>query len=192
MRNSSNNLEKEAKITDKELVKGCIKGNRKLQEQLYRTYASKMYSICLSYANRREEGMDILQEGFVKVFRQIKTFKFQGSLEGWIRRIIVRTAIDHFRKYKEERDLSASEFLEVEDGRSLSALENMALEDLMGYLQKLPEGARVVFNLYAIEGYNHREIAELINISEGTSKSQYSRAKGLLQSWIMEEQTEEL
>ncbi len=192
MQNSSNILEKEGYISEKELVQGCIKGDRKIQEKLYRTYASKMYTICLSYANRKEEGMDILQEGFVKVFRQIKTFKFQGSLEGWVRRIIVRTAIDHFRKYKAERDLAAPEIPEIEDGRSLSALENMAFEDLMGYLQKLPEGARIVFNLYAVEGYNHREIAEMTGISEGTSKSQYSRAKGLLQSWILKEQAEEL
>ncbi len=177
-------MEESVRENEKALVKGCIKGNRKVQEQLYRTYASKMYPICLSYANRKEEGMDILQEGFIKVFRQIKHFQFQGSLEGWIRRIIVHTAIDHFRKYKNERDAMAPEFIEVVDEGSGGAVENMALEDLMTCLYRLPEGARMVFNLYAVEGYNHREIAEMLGISEGTSKSQYSRAKSLMKMWL--------
>jgi len=189
VQNSNNILEVSVEENERALVKGCIQGNRKVQEQLYRTYASKMYPICLSYANRREEGMDILQEGFIKVFRQIKKFQFQGSLEGWIRRIIVHTAIDHFRKYKNERDSKMAELVDVVDEGGHSAIENMALEDLMKYLYRLPEGARMIFNLYAVEGYNHREIAEMLDITEGTSKSQYSRAKSLLKVWLSNSET---
>lgn len=142
-----------------------------------------MFGICLGYVNSRDEAKDILQDGFIKVFASLKNYKGVGSLEGWVRKIIVNTAIDYYRKaLKDQKNVSVekADNMEVET----SVLERMHAKDVLELIHKLPEGARIIFNLHVVEGYNHNEIAGMLNISEGTSKSQFSRARSLLQGWI--------
>lgn len=179
---------KEIRIPDPDdhiLVKGCLNNNRYSQELLYRKYASKMYHICLSYTGDRDTAKDVLQESFIKIFRGIDKFNIENSLEGWIRKIVNNTAIDYFRKqrrigYFENIEESVNQqYLSVEEVSS-----DMNTEVILRCIRKLPEGARMVFHLFAIEGYSHKEIAIRLNISEGTSKSQYNRARTLLQEWM--------
>lgn len=166
-----------------ELIKDCLKQDRKAQEQLYHAFSKKMYGICLGYAKDRDEAKDILQEGFIKIFTNLKNYTAKGSFEGWIRKIIVHTAIDHYRKsMKESASVNIENIAEIQT--TYSVLETMGAKELLILIHKLPEGARVIFNLYVVEGYTHKEIAELLNISEGTSKSQFSRGKQLLQAWV--------
>lgn len=142
-----------------------------------------MYHLCLAYAPR-EEAMDILQEGFLKVFRKIDYFRNEGSLEGWIRRIVTNTAIDHFRsnqKTGNKVELSDHHFRKAADSEPT---DHLHFEDLIKVVDRLPDHARMVFNLYALEGYTHKEIAQKLNISVGTSKSQFSRARKILASYI--------
>lgn len=144
-----------------------------------------MFGVCLGYANNRDDAKDILQDGFVKVFSSLKNYGANGSLEGWIRRIIVNTCIDYYRKTLKEMDYSSIDdvgFLEA----SSSALEMIYAKELQALIHNLPDGARIIFNMYVVEGYSHNEIAEMLNVSEGTSKSQFSRAKTLLQKMIGE------
>ena len=170
-------------LTEAELIRHCVNGDRLCQKLFYKKYASKMFGVCLGYVNSRDDAKDILQDGFVKVFASLKEYKGAGSLEGWVRRIIVNTAIDYYR-----RTMKDSKNVNVEKAKSIEAethiLEGMHAKELLELIQKLPEGARAIFNLYVIEGYNHVEIAEMLDISQGTSKSQFSRARSLLQEWI--------
>ena len=169
---------------DEELLKGCLKGDRSSQEALYKKYARTMYGICLSYANDSDSAQDMLQDGFVKIFKKIKSYDGQGSFEGWIRRIVTNTAIDYFRR---ERRLN--NYIEYSDSKyvteSSSIYQKLNFEEILKYIRKLPDGARVIFDLFAVEGYSHKEIAMKLNISEGTSKSQYNRARSLLQKMIL-------
>lgn len=171
--------------SEEEILKGCKSNKRKYQELLYRKYAKKMYGICLSYAGDRELAQDILQDSFIKIFNKIREYRMEGSLEGWIRRIIVNTAIDHVRQRQRVKNYIVDDNdNNKEDMDDSDALQNLQTQDVLNQVAKLPEGARLVFNLYALEGYTHREIAEKLNISEGTSKSQYNRARKLLVSWL--------
>ncbi len=143
-----------------------------------------MYAICLSYAGERPLAQDILQESFIKVFRNIDNYKNDGSLEGWIRRIVANTAIDHIRKKKREGN-----YIDIEPGNQDlqapdSVLKMIGFNELMQQVERLPEGARMIFNMHALDGYSHKEIAERLNITEGTSKSQFSRARKLLMNFI--------
>jgi RNA polymerase sigma-70 factor (ECF subfamily) len=168
---------------DRELVEGCLQGRRESQQQLYKKYASKMFGVCLGYAKDRDDAKDILQEGFIKVFGSLKNYKGDGSLEGWVRRIIVNTAIDYYRKALKERNS-----VDIEDARDLpvevSVLERMQASELLELVNRLPDGARLIFNLYVVEGYTHKEIAEMLQINQGTSKSQFARARALLQDLV--------
>ncbi|NHB67894.1 RNA polymerase sigma factor [Perlabentimonas gracilis] len=168
---------------EEEVLQGCQQENRRYQEILYRRFAPKMYGICLSYAGDRALAQDMLQEGFIKVFRSIKDFRGDGSLEGWIRRIVVRTAIDLLRQRQSLEKLEHDDFPTATHTDN-EALPNLQLGEVLHHINSLPDGARVVFNLFAVEGYTHREIAEQLNISEGTSKSQYNRARSLLKDWL--------
>jgi RNA polymerase sigma-70 factor (ECF subfamily) len=172
--------------SDYDLWEGCKQNKRKYQELLYRKYAKKMYAICLSYAKDRAMAQDILQDGFVKVFRKIKTFKAEGSLEGWIRKIITNTALDYLRqKSREFEFLDMNQEVE-EEKMDQGILEKINADGVMQIITQLPNGARAVFNLYAVEGYTHKEIAKKLNITEGTSKSQYKRARAKLKELIKE------
>lgn len=173
--------------TDDELVKGCFNNKRKFQELLYRKYSRKMYGICLSYTNDRNAAQDILQDGFIKVFKNIQRFEGKGSLEGWIRRIITHTAIDYFRQRARINQLLDFQEDEKDTEVNNNVMVNINTENIIEQLQKIPEGARLIFNLYAVEGYSHKEISEKLEISEGTSKSQFNRARQLLQKLLADD-----
>ena len=173
-------------VSEKELVEGCIRQDSKYQEMLYRKYAKNMFGVCLGYAKDHATAKDILQDGFIKIFKKIDKFSWQGSLEGWIRRIIINTAIDDYRKSVRQREYVELEEKLMNIGYN-NVLEELNTTDVVKLIHFLPEGARVIFNLYTIEGYGHKEIAEQLGISEGTSKSQYARAKKLLQDMILED-----
>jgi RNA polymerase sigma factor (sigma-70 family) len=172
-------------IAEEELVKGCIKGDRLMQRKLYDTYAGKMLVLCNRYCRTSAEAEDILQEAFIKIFSKIDTFRFESQLGGWIRMIVVNSAINHIRK---EKDLAFSVEIEnanSEENNMSSAISNMNYEELINLVRTLPVGCQAVFNMYAIDGYDHKEISEKLGISIGTSKSQYSRAKTLLQKKLL-------
>ena len=166
----------------KEIIKGCLAGNRRDQELLYRRHAAKLYAVCLQYSGNNEEARDILQEGFIKIFENLGNYKFEGSFEGWMRRITVNTALEKFRSrnnlYRVEDIDQVPEPDAEPDNQDYAGLE---AADLLEIIRELPPKYRMVFNLYAIEGYSHKEISEMINISEGTSKSNLSRARVILQ-----------
>jgi RNA polymerase sigma-70 factor (ECF subfamily) len=169
--------------SESDLIEGCIKGDRKMQYELYERFAPKMYGVCLRYAANAEEAEDILQEGFIKVFRKISSYRGDGSFEGWIRRIFVNTAIEQFRKKTYLQPITEQEESSIE-GKYISVLDNMAEKDIIKLIQQLSPGYRTVFNMYVIEGFTHKQISEALNISEGTSKSQLSRAKLILQDLV--------
>ena len=166
-----------------DLIQGCLNGDSKMQEELYNRFAPKMYAVCLRYSNSTETAQDLLQEGFIKIFRNLNKFRGEGSFEGWVRRIFVNTSIEYYRKKANLFSISDKDDLMAEDN-SLSALDRLAEKDIIKLVQELSPGYRTVFNLYAIEGYSHKEIGIMLNISEGTSKSQLARAKGVLKKMV--------
>lgn len=170
-------------IPDEPIIRECVSGDRRSQKMLYEKYASKMLGVCLRYARDYQNAEDILQEGFIKAFRNLEKFRFEGSFEGWLRRIMINTAIEMHRRKNYLYPLIEVENtdLEMVDENAVSML---AAEDLMGMIMSLSPGYRTVFNLYAIEGYSHKEIAEQLNISEGTSKSQLARARYILMKMV--------
>ncbi len=171
----------------KQLLEGCLCGDRNCQLQLYNMFSSKMFSVCLRYAHDYHEAEDYLQEGFIRVFKNLKQYNHTGVFEGWIRRIFVNTAIEHYRKNNPlfcVSDVVPGRFGSINE----SALQHLIADDLIEMIQRLSPGYRTVFNLYAIEGYSHKEIGELLNINEGTSKSQLARARILLQKMLVAEQ----
>ncbi|MCC5930556.1 MAG: RNA polymerase sigma factor [Cyclobacteriaceae bacterium] len=172
----------------KELVAACKNGDRRAQESLYRMFSRDMYHLCLSFTGDRDQAKDLLQEAFIKIFRSLDSYQFSGTLEGWVRRVVHNTAIDYFRKSKTISYLTDELQEHHQSSKSLQELPDyINTEAVLACVKRLPEGARLVFNLFAIEGYSHKEIAAQLNISEGTSKSQYNRARGLLQDWIKKE-----
>jgi RNA polymerase sigma-70 factor (ECF subfamily) len=175
--------ERNQNIDESDLINGCMEGNRRMQEELYRRFSPRMYAVCLRYAGNAEEAEDILQEGFIKVFKKLDSFRKEGSFEGWVRRIFVNTAIEHFRKKRYLMPVTEKEENTIE-GKYSSVIDDLAAKDIMALVQELSPGYRTVFNLYVVEGYTHKEIAEMLNISEGTSKSQLSRAKVILQEMV--------
>lgn len=171
-------------LSDELLAEGCSRHDRKCQELLYKKYSSKMMGVCMGYTKDHDTAKDLLQESFIKVFNKIKDYNNEGSLEGWIRRIVVNTAIDYYRK-------ASKLYVANIDNRKTEPIDNLILdqfnnEDLLKLIRKLPEGYRIVFNLNVVEGYTHEEIAEKLGITESTSRSQLSRARKLLQDWILE------
>lgn len=169
-----------------QLIRGCLDGNRSAQKQFYEYLAPKMMGVCLRYAGDVEMAEDFLQEGFIKVFSNLKSYRSEGSIEGWVRRVMVNTALEILRK----NDV-LKHSVEIETAYTVSdelpdAFRQLTAEELLKHIQSLPAGFRTVFNLFAIEGYSHQEIAGMLDISEGTSKSQYARAKAWLQKRIGE------
>lgn len=171
-------------MTETEIIQGCLKGNAKFQKLLYDKYTRVMMGVCLRYAANQHEAQDILQDGFVKVFQKLDTYSGKGAFEGWMRRVFVNTALDQLRKKKEERFNIDIDSVEYQLEATGSVLEKIAAEDLLKVIQQIPVGYRTIFNLYAIEGYSHKEIAEELGITVNTSKSQYSRAKGYLRQRV--------
>lgn len=169
-------------VSETDLISGCMEGDRRMQKLLYDQFSSKMYAVCLRYMGNSDDAQDILQEGFIKVFRNLEKFRGDGSFEGWMRRIFVNTAIEQIRKRK--TDLSLTEKEEVIELKAVSALDNINEKDLLQIVSELSPGYRTVFNMYVVEGFNHKEISEALGISEGTSKSQLARARMILQEKI--------
>lgn len=174
-------------MTDEQLVAGCLKGDPIAQKALYQTYARKMMSICMRYAPGREQAQDILQDGFVKVFQKMDHYRGDGPLGGWIARTMVNTALDHIRRnkpFEHSLDLTEAEHLHAIDEQVLAS---MGADELLALIQALPPGYRTVFNLFVIEGYPHKEIGAMLNISENTSKSQFMKARAFLRKLLPKE-----
>ncbi len=167
-----------------QLIKACIKGERASQNKLYSLFASKMFVVCLRYAKNREEAEDILQEGFLKVFTSLQQYTYKGFFEGWLRKIIVNTALEKFQK--NHRLYIITNIDELPDGKIATdgILDQLNVKEMINLIQQLPLMCRLVFNLYVFEGMKHGEIAELLNISEGTSKSNLFDARKILQKQI--------
>lgn len=170
---------------EKDIIKGCCEGNIIAQKILYKSLSSKMFGVCMRYTNDYHIAEDILQDGFIKVFKNISKYRGEGSFEGWIRRIFVNTAIEHYRKKVNMYAVTEieSDHIKTYDG---DIVDQLQAEDLLRLIGELSPGYRTVFNMYVIEGYSHQEIGEMLGISEGTSKSQLSRARSLLQIKVNE------
>lgn len=166
------------------LVNECAKGNSKAQRALFDKFAPRMLAVCQRYLRNNQEAEDVLQDSFVKVFQKIVDFKMEGSLEGWIRRIIVNTALDTIRKNKKLLDEVQVEEVQYKVSFTDHQFEGMDVEQLMKLISDMPDGYRIVFNMFAIEGYSHKEIADTLGVTENTSKSQYSRARAFLRTQL--------
>lgn len=174
-------------MSDEELVQRCVRKEAQAQEYLFKTFSSRMLGICTRYSDSIEEAEDIMQEGFIKIFHKLDTFKHNGSLEGWMKRIMINTALDLFRKNKNFKYTIDIETIEYTAETNQHVLESMGAKDLLKIIKAMPKGFRTIFNLYAIEGYAHKEIANMLEITESTSKSQYSRARAYLQKILLTE-----
>ncbi len=172
-------------MTEEVLLQGCIKNDASAQQELYQRYSPKMLSVCYRYAKTREDAEDMLQEGFIKVFSQISKFEKRGSLEGWILRIIVHTCINHLKKNKkfnDHVDLAYAGNIVIREDYIPSIIQ---AKQIVETIRSLPIGYRTVLNLYAIEGFSHKEIGQLLDIEESTSRSQYTRAKSMLEEILL-------
>ena len=163
-----------------------MSGNRRDQELLYRRYSPRLYAVCLQYSGNKEEARDVLQEGFIKIFENLSHFSHDGSFEGWMRRIIVNTALERYRsRYYLNRVDDIDDVEEPEAQPGTEDFAGLEVYDLLNMVMELPPKYRMVFNLFAIEGYSHKEISSMLSISEGTSKSNLSRAREILQRKVM-------
>jgi RNA polymerase sigma-70 factor (ECF subfamily) len=165
---------------ESELIRFCIAGDRRSQKQLYDLHASKMFAVCLRYSKNREEAEDILQEGFVQVFKSLKNFRFEGCFEGWVRRIMVYSYVKHYRSNSKLHAIIKLDSFDRSESENEDAVSMLSKKELLNMVQNLPNCYRIVFNLYVFEGFKHREIAEQLGISEGTSKSNFYDAKVIL------------
>lgn len=177
----------------KAIVEGCVREERKCQKMIFEMYYGKMMSACLRYISDRDEAQDVLQDGFIKVFNSIAKFDFNGSFEGWVRRIIVNTAIDHIRKKKKDIfQVTDHEFImnnyseEADDIEDDSIYSNLNNQEIMNAIKQLSPAYRTVFSMYVIDGYSHQQIADLLNINIGTSKSNLAKARMNLQKALKE------
>ncbi|HRP55304.1 sigma-70 family RNA polymerase sigma factor [Agriterribacter sp.] len=172
-------------MTEEAMLKGCIRNQAAAQQELYYRYSPKMLSVCYRYAKSREDAEDMLQEGFIKIFGQLKQFQNRGALEGWIRKIIVHTCINNLKKNKkfaESVDIIYASGVHI---REESVPSIVQAKQVVECIRMLPIGYRTVLNLYAVEGYSHREIATMLDIEESTSRSQYTRAKAMLEDILI-------
>lgn len=166
-----------------EIIEGCYKGSRKHQEALYNMFSAQMFGVCLTYTKDRALAQDILHDGFFKVFKKFDKYNDSWAVGAWIRRIIVNTAIDHFRKTNRMSNVDFQESAYLA-GTHDEVVDISKTNDLSEIINMLPKGAKTIFNLYTIEGYKHKEIADMLNISIGTSKSQLSKAKSVLRELV--------
>ncbi len=172
-------------MTEEAILQGCLNNNAAAQKKLYETYSAKMLAVCYRYAHKREDAEDMLQEGFIKVFSQMQTFENRGAFEGWIRKIMVHTCINVLKrnkKFNESVDIIQANALRAKEDNIPSILQ---AKQVVECIRLLPMGYRTVLNLYAIEGYSHREIAGMLDIEESTSRSQYTRAKVMLEDILI-------
>jgi len=174
----------EHKYTIHDLVSKCKANDRKAQELLYKRFAAKMLGVCMRYATDRMEAEDMLQNGFIRVFQKMQDYRGDGSFEGWVRRIMVHSSIEYYRKHHKMMQVVDMDGVN-EPSVDPVAASNLGAKDLLALIQQLAPGYRIVFNLFAIEGYSHREISEMVGITEGASKSQLSRARTILKEQIL-------
>ncbi len=167
-------------MSEHELIRGCLRGSAQCQRELYERFAGKMFAVCLRYARTREDAADILQDGFMKVFAKLEQFQFQGSFEGWVRRVMVNTALRAYQKQRYDFELTGFERL-PETPVDPDAVALLSEAELLNLVRNLPDGYRAVFNLVAIEGYSHAEAADLLGIQESTSRSQLTKARRYLE-----------
>ncbi|MBK8442802.1 MAG: RNA polymerase sigma factor [Sphingobacteriales bacterium] len=175
------------KTEEQQLIEGCIQGDARSTTAFYKRFSAKMFGVCMRYAKDRFVAEDIFQEAFIKVFNGLPTFRGEGSLEGWVRRIFVNTAIEHYRRHSNLYPIMEVQYAVQEEWND-HIVEQMSAEELLSLIDKLSVGYRTIFNLYVVEGYSHKEIANMLNISEGTSKSQLARAKSLLRQMIEQQE----
>ena len=169
---------------EQELIQKCCDGNRTAYREFYTRYAGELMAIAMRYMKTKQEAEDILQDAFIKAYKNLASFNQQSSLKTWMTRIVINTALNALRKEHQKYQWNIEEAQEVAD--EYLPLNNFHYMELIGFIQQLPDGCRTVFNLYALEGYSHKEIGEMLSISEGTSKSQLARARYLLQKMIIE------
>ena len=171
-------------MDNRQLVKDCLKGNDSAQRELYSLFADQMLGVCYRYTKSMTDAEDVFQEGFIKVFRNLHQYKFEGELGGWIRRIMVNTAINYMKQHARYQSdlLFNDESLHPVSSEDPEVL--LDAKDLAEMIRQLPPGYQAIFNLHAVEGYSHVEIGKILGINEGTSRSQYSRARALLINWI--------
>lgn len=171
-------------MTDEELIQGCIANRAECQKALFERHKSRLMAICMRYAADQDEAHDMLQDGFIKIFDKLETYNQQGKLVGWMCRIMINNCLDQLRRTRHQRH-----HVEIDEASQLSAgaydvLAQLSVQDILRYIQALPQGYRTVFNLFAIEGYSHKEIAEQLEINENTSKSQFRKARLQLMQMI--------
>jgi len=172
-------------LTDDELIRGCVNEDESCQRELFRRYAGRMLGVCYRYAKNSMDAEDILQDAFIKVFKKMGQYKFQGSFEGWIRKIVVNTALKKYTVIRYDKEVSGYEIKEHdESAMEPSAYSHLTEKELLGLINKLPEGYKLIFNLYVIEGYQHEEIATMLGIQPGTSRSQLVKARNMLKNQL--------
>jgi len=171
-----------------EIIKQCLKGNRKAQKAIFDGFAAKMLYVCRRYAADDNEAEDMVQEGFIRLFNNLDKFKNTGPFEGWVRRIFVNTAIKYYHRQRQHNGVVTMEVASSFENTDPEILDTLSASELLALLSDLPDGYRVVFNLYAIEGYSHAEIATLMGIQESTSRSQLVKARKMLQTKVIEQQ----
>lgn len=174
-------IKKLALLSDNQLIDGCLKGDRKAQESLYNRYAPRMLGVCMRYISRQDEAEDVMQEAFVRIFEKLHTFNGESALQTWLTRIMVNQALNHLRSRKTLIVLEEDEVQQSAVHVSPQAYHALDAEVVMLAIRQLPDGYRTVLNLFSIEGYSHAEIGQLMGISESTSRSQFSRARQLLE-----------
>jgi RNA polymerase sigma-70 factor (ECF subfamily) len=173
-------------LTDDDLIKGCVQEDESCQRELFQRYAGKMLGVCQRYARSTADAEDIVQDAFIKVFEKIFQFKSEGSFEGWIRRIVVNTALKKYTVIRFDKEVSGYEITDRnESSIEASAYSHLNEKELLGMINNLPDGYRLVFNLYVIEGYQHEEIAQMLKIQSGTSRSQLVKARNMLKQQIL-------
>jgi len=174
------------------LIAGCAKGDRKSQQVIYEKFYTKMMGVCLRYASNKQEAQDLVHDGFLKVFEKISKYNYSGSFEGWIRRIMINTSIDYYRKNKNIFIKDNQDFANIEgEEPEQDVLSQLRTEDIMKAVQSLSPGYRAVFNLYVVEGYSHKEVSDELGISVGTSKSNLAKAKKNLRRLFTKESKEQ-
>jgi RNA polymerase sigma-70 factor (ECF subfamily) len=172
-------------VDEQKLIAGCIKGERWAQKALYEMYAPVLMSVCVRYVGDYETARDVLQDGFIKLFTKIEMFSGTGSFAGWVRRIFVTTALEFLRKNDAlKQSININDMNEFVENQEVTVLEEISANELMKIILELPDGYRTVFNLYVLEGFSHAEIAGMLNITENTSRSQFMRARKLLQQKV--------
>jgi len=171
-------------LAEKELIQQCLEDNAEAQRQLYERYSPKLWPVCLRYAKNRMSAEDIMQEGFIRIYRYLGNYKGEGSFEGWLRRTMVNTAINYYKKNLKQSNERNIDFVYGLKNDDVDAVSKMTADEILAIIQNLPDGYRTIFNLFVVEGYPHKEIAKILEISENTSKSQLSRARVILQEKI--------